>query len=197
MRFREAVQRPFEDPRRAHTALISVVCAISTRYANPELARLETVLVEFSQSAINDSLNTGGVGYEETVLQLIQARVLLGGALAQMGRTLESLTALEGACGLALALGLHGPKENAAPAPLGVMDPVTQQPLPSPTDNISRAERAGAFWISTTVEAVWAIARGALPRVCFQRYHITTPWPIAPERVEEVCDADVDDCCSH
>ncbi|KZV76239.1 hypothetical protein PENSPDRAFT_475867 [Peniophora sp. CONT] len=184
-RFRDAVRRPLEDPHRAHSALISIVCAIATRYANPELAWLESGLTDISLSTVNTALNTGGIGYEGNVLQLLQARVLLGGVLAQTGRTLQSAAVLEGACALALALGLHGSNEQTAPTPLGVMDPIAQQSLPSPTDNVSRAERAGAFWITTALEAIWAIARGSPPRVGFLRYHITTPWPVTPELAEE------------
>ncbi|VDC04593.1 unnamed protein product [Peniophora sp. CBMAI 1063] len=184
-RFHEAAQRPIDDPQRAHAALINIVTAIATRYATSDVAWLEAGLIDASLSALNNPLNTGGVGYENTIMQVLQARVLLGSVLAQMGRTLQSATVLESACALALALGLHNPNEGAALAPLGVMDPIAQQTLPSPTDNVSRAERTGAFWVTTIVESLWALARGAPPRVGFTRYQITTPWPITPERAEE------------
>ena len=167
-----------------HRALIATVCSFGARHASVRtLASLSRPLLETALEHLNDRIDPGNMQYENHALQLIQARVLLGGELMSSGQSLRGVTVLSGACSLALGLRLHNPYVTAG----GIaIIPISIDAPTSPIDVIMRAERVGAFWIAATLDRLWALASGSRPRMNLDALQVRVPWMHRPEHYEQV-----------
>lgn len=186
-RFCATVASSTRIPEQAHPALLASVCALGARNNTAgDLTALAPVLLNIALSSINQRLDSDELHYAHSALQLIQARVLLGGLLMSSGQALQGATLLSGACSLTLTLGLHNPYATVGgiavvPVPMG-------RPLP-PMNGVEAAEGAGAFWVTATLDRLWALALGKRPRVNLDALEVHTAWFKRPEFYGQVCNS--------
>ena len=146
-RFRAAISSSTTSFEHPHPTLLTSVCALGTYGATTgDLAHFRPILKTAALSSVNCRLSPSDPGYVRHTLQLIQARLLLGGMLMNAGEALQGGSMLSGACSLALSLGLHN-LYDATPRDVAVI-PVPIGRPPPPTNGVEAAERAGAFWVA-------------------------------------------------
>ncbi|KZV67132.1 hypothetical protein PENSPDRAFT_654321 [Peniophora sp. CONT] len=115
-----------------------------------------------------------------SVVQVIQAHVLLSTYLYHTGRFVEGSVHTDAAAALAVHCHLHKLR-SAQPTPprATYMDPITVV-LPEPRDQVEEGERINAFWVSFAQDRVWAVVLG-VPTAIFDVDGVTqidTPWPL-------------------
>ena len=95
-----------------------------------------------------------------SVVQVIQAHVLLSTYLYHVGRFVEGSVHTDAAAALAVHCHLHKLR-SAQPTPprATYMDPISVV-LPEPRDQIEEGERINAFWMSFAQDRVWAVVLG-------------------------------------
>ncbi|KAI0671826.1 hypothetical protein C8Q78DRAFT_1031033 [Trametes maxima] len=190
-RFMQAMQQPNIDNRRAQLspALLNAVYLWGAHLSNSNALRAYEATFEVRvTTALSSALRES----QYSVINLIQAEVLVANYFFAMSRFLEGRYHCSAAVALALSCRLHKIRsatdqgfDRVPGARQG--EQVREYDLPPPRDAVEEGERMRCFWSIYTIDKSWAVAMGSTSHfngAVQSGFHVDTPWPLEMEQYE-------------
>ncbi|EMD36510.1 hypothetical protein CERSUDRAFT_95807 [Gelatoporia subvermispora B] len=145
----------------------------SDRLRGQEATYLQDAIQRVSGSVFaSNSLN-----FDQDVILMIQAEVLLATYFFSIGRPLEgryhcaAAVTLVTSCRLN-SVGINASQESSAALTISLADPL---------DAVEAGERINAFWVAYLLDKIWAVASNfdpAIPQDDVSSMSVDTPWPL-------------------
>ncbi|KAI9000431.1 hypothetical protein BD414DRAFT_511159 [Trametes punicea] len=189
-RFMQAMQQPNVDNRRAQLspALLNAIYLWGAHLSTSNALRAyESIFEARTTSALSSALRES----QYSVINLIQAEILVANYFFTMSRFLEGRYHCSAAVALALSCGLHKIRSSMDQS-LGRTgsqqgEQVREYNLPPPRDAIEEGERMRGFWYVYVMDKNWAVAMGSPSHfngVAQNGSHVDTPWPLETAQYE-------------
>jgi hypothetical protein len=176
-RFREAVALSIGKIVHLVPALVSAVYLWAIKlYPTDELSGHAPSLLSQSLCHIGQALKDGP---SHSIVQVIQAHVLLAEYLYAAGRLLEGRQQTAAAASLAITCGLHRVRSSRTSAHYAAFVDTMEVILPEPHDSIEEGERIDAFWTTFCQDRIWAVVMGVPVSIACSDTdgtRIDTPW---------------------
>ncbi|KAI0367956.1 hypothetical protein BV20DRAFT_1054354 [Pilatotrama ljubarskyi] len=189
-RFMQAMQQPNIDHRRAQLspALLNAVYLWGAHLSTSNAIRAyEPILQARVTSALSSALRES----QYSVINIIQAEVLMANYFFSMSRFLEARYHCSAAVALALSCRLHKMRSSTdqgrgrAGARYG--EEVREYNLPPSRDAVEEGERMRGFWFVYVMDKSWAVAMGSPSHfngIAQSGSHVDTPWPLEMAQYE-------------
>ncbi|KAI0359774.1 hypothetical protein OH77DRAFT_1493304 [Trametes cingulata] len=189
-RFMQAMQQPNVDQRRAQLspALLNAVYLWGAHLSTSNALRAYEPIF---QARVTNALSSALRESQYSVINLIQAEVLVANYFFSMSRFLEARYHCSAAVALALSCRLHKMRSSTdqglgrAGARHG--EQVREYSLPPPRDAIEEGERMRGFWVVYVMDKSWAVAMGSPSHfngIAQSGSHVDTPWPLEMAQYE-------------
>ncbi|KAI0775118.1 hypothetical protein BD413DRAFT_653678 [Trametes elegans] len=190
-RFMQAMQQPNADNRRAQLspALLNAVYLWGAHLSTSNALRAyEPTFQARATSALSSALRES----QYSVINLIQAEVLVANYFFAQSRFLEGRYHCSAAIALSLSCRLHKIRSatDHQDQVLGGMrhgGEVREYNLPQPRDAVEEGERMRGFWYVYAMDKSWAVAMGSPSHfngVAQSGSHVDTPWPLEMAQYE-------------
>ncbi|OBZ66214.1 Chromatin structure-remodeling complex protein RSC30 [Grifola frondosa] len=184
-RFLQAIQQPDPDVRKAQVspALLNAVYLWGIHLSgNNSLIHHEPAYLARVTTTLSSTL-----GHEPpySMINTIQAEVLLAMYFFSISRFLEGRYHCSAAVALALSCGLNKIRSLTEPSSRNFAH-LQQANLPPPHDSIEEGERVRAFWVVFLLDKSWTVALGSPSHMNGDiGAQIDTPWPLEMSQYEE------------
>ncbi|KAI0833592.1 hypothetical protein BC628DRAFT_1414358 [Trametes gibbosa] len=187
-RFMQAVQQPNVETRRAQLspALLNAVYLWGAHVSTSNALRaFEPIFQARVTSALSSALRES----QYSVINLIQAEVLMANYFFTMSRFLEGRYHCSAAVALALSCRLHKMRSSTDQG-LGRAgarhdEQVREYNLPLPRDAVEEGERMRSFWYVYAMDKSWAVAMGSPSHFNgVAQSGLDTPWPLEMAQYE-------------
>ncbi|KAI0325291.1 hypothetical protein GY45DRAFT_1330474 [Cubamyces sp. BRFM 1775] len=189
-RFMQAMQQPNVDSRRAQLspALLNTVYLWGAHLSTSNSLRAyESIFQVRATNALSSALRES----QYSVINLIQAEVLIANYFFTMSRFLEGRYHCSAAVALALSCRLHKIRSSTdhgrGRAGTHHGEQVREYNLPPPRDAVEEGERMRGFWYVYTMDKSWAVAMGSPSHfngAAQNGTHVDTPWPLESGQYE-------------
>ncbi|KAI0636017.1 hypothetical protein C8Q77DRAFT_608668 [Trametes polyzona] len=187
-RFMHAIQQPNINSRRAQLspALLNAVYLWGAHLSStPALRAYEPIFQARATNALSSALRES----QYSVINLIQAEVLVSNYFFTMSRFLEGRYHCSAAVALALSCRLHkirsSTDQGIGHAGARHDEQVREYNLPPPRDAVEEGERMRGFWFVYAMDKSWAVAMGSPSHFNgVAQSGLDTPWPLEMAQYE-------------
>ncbi|KAL7279257.1 hypothetical protein ACG7TL_007098 [Trametes sanguinea] len=189
-RFMQAMQQPNIDNRRVQLspALLNSVYLWGAHLSTSAALRAyESIFQVRATNALSSALRES----QYSVINLIQAEVLMANYFFTMSRFLEGRYHCSAAVALALSCRLHKIRSSTdqgfGRASVRQGEQVREYNLPPPRDAVEEGERMRGFWYVYAMDKNWAVALGSPSHfngIAQSGSYVDTPWPLETAQYE-------------
>ncbi|KAI9066252.1 hypothetical protein FKP32DRAFT_1610151 [Trametes sanguinea] len=189
-RFMQAMQQPSIDNRRVQLspALLNAVYLWGAHLSTSAALRAyESIFQVRATNALSSALRES----QYSVINLIQAEVLMANYFFTMSRFLEGRYHCSAAVALALSCRLHKIRSSTDQgfglASMRQGEQVREYNLPPPRDAVEEGERMRGFWYVYAMDKNWAVALGSPSHfngIAQSGSYVDTPWPLETAQYE-------------
>lgn len=185
-RFLQAIQQPNIDNRRVQLspALLNAVYLWGAHLSTSNALRAYEPIF---QTRVTNALSSALRESQYSVINLIQAEVLVANYFFTMSRFLEGRYHCSAAVALALSCRLQKMRSSADHGIGRTGTQVREYNLPPPRDAIEEGERMRGFWYVYAMDKSWAVAMGSPSHFNgAAQSGLDTPWPLEMAQYEAV-----------
>ncbi|KAL1949573.1 hypothetical protein VTO73DRAFT_8454 [Trametes versicolor] len=183
-RFLQAIQQPNVDNRRVQLspALLNAVYLWGAHLSTSNALRAYEPIF---QTRVTNALSSALRESQYSVINLIQAEVLVANYFFTMSRFLEGRYHCSAAVALALSCRLQKMRSSADHGIGRMGTQVREYNLPPPRDAIEEGERMRGFWYVYAMDKSWAVAMGSPSHFNgAAQSGLDTPWPLEMAQYE-------------